>query len=155
MRILLDKGKMAWVSRCDSARVRQFNWWESDGYAVRALPRQGRKNSPLQLLHVFILGQVPGREIDHRDGDGLNCRRSNLRRTTHALNLANRGKPRGVYSSKFKGVSWHKARGKWRAYIKVAYRQRFLGLFPNEFSAALAYDRAARQHFGKFAITNL
>lgn len=148
----LNRGRMAKVSDRDYHRVRKFTWWESQGYAVRALPRRGKKNSPLQLMHVFIRGA--GEEWDHRNGDGLDNRRCNLRRATHALNLANRGKPRGEYTSPFKGVCWHRQKGKWRAYLKVQYQQKHLGLFDDAAEAAKAYDRAAKKAYGSFARTN-
>jgi len=57
-------------------------------------------------------------------------------------------------SSKYKGVAWHKRRGKWQAYIKIGDKIRHLGVFTDELAAARAYDIAARQHFGEFARPN-
>jgi hypothetical protein len=112
---------------------------------------RGEDGRPLRLqLHRLILPGVP--KIDHRDGDGLNCQRYNLREATEQQNQANRGKPAGSHSSRFKGVHWD--RGRWVAKIKVSRRQRHLGRFTDEAEAALAYDRAARAEFGEFAWLN-
>jgi hypothetical protein len=154
MTLLLTTGQSALLDSRDHAYARQFSWWFDGKYAVRALPRRGKKNSPLQLLQVFILGKKEGFEIDHRDGDGLNNTRKNLRWATHSQNLANRPKPKGCFTSRFKGVSWHTQRGKWRASIKVNYKQISLGLWDDEKDAARAYNIFARRFFGCFAKLN-
>lgn len=116
----------------------------------------GRANSRKSLLHRFLMPGVM--EIDHKDGNGLNCQRWNLRDVTRAQNMANAAKRLsngGVpLSSLWKGVSWREDRGKWRAYIFVGGRQRNLGHFAEEIEAAQAYDAAARETFGSFARLN-
>lgn len=139
------------MSRQDFSSAKKSVWWESQGYAMRALPRNGGATR-LQSLHVFILGSKLGLEIDHRNGNGLDCRRRNMRWATHSQNIANAGKRPG--SSQYKGVSWMKSKGKWRAVIKLHYRQYHLGLFTNEVKAAKAYDRAAKKVFKQYAKTN-
>lgn len=57
-------------------------------------------------------------------------------------------------SSRYKGVSYRKDRGKWVAYIRFGGRKRHLGTFEKASDAAKAYDRAAIEHFGEFAVTN-
>lgn len=54
-------------------------------------------------------------------------------------------------SSAFKGVTWEKRRGKWKAQIKVNYKNIFLGEFVSEAAAYEAYCQAAGIHFGEFA----
>ena len=55
----------------------------------------------------------------------------------------------------FKGVSWHKRTGQWRADICIQKRQIALGHFNEEVAAAAAYDAAAEKYFGEFARFNL
>lgn len=122
---------------------------------MRAMPRNGcgQKGKKFnQLLHVLILGKKKGFEIDHRNRNGLDCRRRNLRWATHSQNVANGPKRRG--SSRFKGVSWMTSKGRWRATIKRDYKQTHLGLFTSEVLAARAYDAAARYLFREYAKTN-
>jgi AP2 domain len=102
------------------------------------------------FMHDLIMGTRPGEQIDHKSGDGLDNRRSNLRRTTNALNQANRRRVRS--SSGFKGVS--KRAGRWRAYITVAGEFISLGSYATPEEAARRYDAAARERFGEFACTN-
>jgi len=99
--------------------------------------------------HRLIMGLCHGdrREVDHRDGDGLNNRRSNLRVTDSAGNQHNqRGKhPRHAGktpTSRYPGVCWNKARGKWQSGICLAGREIHLGRYDVEEDAATAYIRA-------------
>ncbi len=104
----------------------------------------------MQRLHRFLLGLTdPKIIVDHEDRNGLNNQRGNLRVATKSQNEANSCKQHGT-TSRFKGVSWNKRGGKWEA--QIAHRH--LGCFADEMSAALAYDTAARKHFGEFCNCN-
>jgi hypothetical protein len=96
-------------------------------------------------MHRLIMGAGPGQRIDHRNGDGLDNRRSNLRPTTNALNQANRRRIRS--KSGFKGVSWDSTKRErpWRAHITVNGRMKFLGAFATPEEAARAYDAATNE----------
>lgn len=89
--------------------------------------------------------------VDHKDGDGLNNRRHNLRGCTRRDNSANSRK-RQHTSSRFKGVSYNS--GKWLATIGYDRKTHYLGRYDTEEDAAMAYDRAALRHFGTFAKVN-
>jgi hypothetical protein len=106
------------------------------------------------FMHDLIMGTRPGEQIDHKSGDGLDNRRSNLRPTTNALNQANRRRIRS--KSGFKGVSRDSTKRErpWRAHITIDGQMKFLGAYATPEEAARAYDVAARQHFGEFACTN-
>ena len=47
---------------------------------------------------------------------------------------------RAGYSSKYRGVSWHKGHNKWRAEVRMDGKKVYLGHFDDEAEAALAYD---------------
>jgi HNH endonuclease/AP2 domain len=106
-------------------------------------------------MHRLILGLSPGdpEHVDHHDGDKLNNRRANLRIASVSQNLVNTRK-RLETSSRFKGVSWHPQTQKWRAYVGVGGKLKHLGLFPTQWQAALAYNRAAKEIYGDFARPN-
>lgn len=123
------------------------------GACAYVVSYEGRKTI---LLHRLILGN-PTKEIDHRDGDGLNNRRSNLRLATRAQNGANTRKTSRPTSSMFKGVSRENRAGRratGHAYIKVVGMRHTLGYFQDEEAAARAYDAAAKVAFGGFARLN-
>lgn len=94
-------------------------------------------------------------DVDHRDHNGLNNTRDNLRVATRSQNHRNRQKLPGNATSDYKGVSWDKARGRWTAHIKIGGKAKNLGRFEEELTAARVYDAAALRLFGSFALLNL
>jgi hypothetical protein len=92
-------------------------------------------------------------QIDHRDGDGLNNRRSNQRLATNTQNAQNRT-TRADSLSGFKSVSWHKLVKKWNARLCINSHEMNLGWFETKEAAAAAYNRAASRYFGEFARLN-
>jgi hypothetical protein len=91
--------------------------------------------------------------VDHRDNCGLNNQEHNLRSCTQAQNLANRGTTR-ISTSGFKGVTWDKARNKWKTAITSNGKMVNLGRFDNIEDAAKAWDTAAIIHHKEFAFLN-
>lgn len=103
-----------------------------------------------RLIWLMHYGAWPTMGIDHINGDPSDNRIENLRLATARQNNANRG--RGVHNtSGLKGVSFYKPRGKWRAFIRIAGKNRQLGSFHTAEAAHDAYVRAAKREFGDFA----
>lgn len=153
--IPLTQNKVAIVDDVDFNLVCQFKWhvhW--DGYHFYARRHTGRCDGkdPIITLHSFLVNPPPGFKVDHKDGDGLNNQRGNLRICTHAQNMRNRKPP--VSASLYKGLSWNKSYDRWRVRITVEGKCIFLGCFIDEKEAALAYDKAATQLHGEFARLN-
>jgi hypothetical protein len=98
----------------------------------------------------IILNAPKGIDVDHRDGDGLNNRRSNIRLATPSQNMSNHG-PHKQNTSGYKGVTWNKARSKWVAQISFNRRNIGLGYFTEKEKAIEAYRNAASVLHGEFA----
>lgn len=92
--------------------------------------------------------------MDHIDGDKLNNRMANLRLSDRTMNLGNVAKRRGPFTSRFKGVRYHRKTGKWQARIGHGRVNRHLGLYATEVGAAIAYNAKAIELFGEFARLN-
>lgn len=104
------------------------------------------------LMHVLIAGK----RRDHKDGNGLNNQRSNLRDATCSQNAANSRKRTGT-QSRYKGVTYQAAgcsRDKrWKAYI-TKDGQRISKNFATEEEAARWRDQKAVELFGEYARLN-
>ncbi len=135
--IPLTQGAVAKVNASDYALVSGFKWHlTSDGYAARSI-RGGKVR-----MHRFIIGPAIGQEVDHVSGDKLDNRRANLRLCSSRDNKANSRRRR-----------WHQYKGVTPSGTRFRARlgQQHIGMFDTAADAALAYDRAAVEAFGKFA----
>jgi len=156
-RIPLTQGFEATIDDEDYDRVNKFKWCvyydpkhRRTAYAIRGSWINGKSRQI--RLHRFILDVTdPNIKIDHKNHNGLDCRRQNLRIATHQQNLRNRQKTTSTTSSKFKGVT--SVRNVWRTQIWFGGRNH-IGYFRTEIEAAKAYDKVAKQYFGEFAKTN-
>lgn len=156
-RIPLTKGMFALVDDDMFDELNAYHWQASrnrDGgvwYAGRGA-YLGIKHRTI-FMHDQIMNPPAGLIVDHRNQQGLDNRRENLRICTHSQNLQNMRIPKSNKSG-FKGVSWHVVGHKWQACIRVNGKTLYLGLFADLIEAAHAHDRAAREHFGQFARLN-
>lgn len=93
--------------------------------------------------------------IDHINGVRDDNKISNLRLATLSQNRVNSAKSENT-SSKYKGVYWKSKDKKWVAQItaKPSRNRVYLGGFDTQEEAAIAYNEAAIQLFGEFAILN-
>lgn len=117
----------------EDAHLAAFAWRCHGSYAAR---------SPgTVLLHREVLGLVPGDGLqgDHINGDKLDCRRTNLRVGTQALNGQNI-----LRTSRYRGVTFEA--GRWRARATLGGRNKHLGRFNTEQEAAVAAAAFRAQH---------
>lgn len=156
--IQLTRGQVALVDAGDEEWVRQWRWHarriRHNWYASRTQYTAGQ---PYTLyLHAAIWerhnGPVPeGLLIDHSNRHGLDNRITNLRLAETWQNNVN-ARARG--RSKYRGVCYLRARGRWRARIKLHGVSYWLGYHDTEEEAARAYDARAVELFGEFARLN-
>ena len=139
-KIELSKGHYAIIDREDVERVCQFKWtalttpWTV--YARRTWRSEdGKQHST--YLHRFIIQPQPDQEVDHRDGDGRNCLRSNMRVATKSQQAHNQ-KKRNTNTSGHKGARFNSRAGKWVAYIGIGKQQIHLGSFTTKDEAVAA-----------------
>jgi len=157
MEIDLGKGHVAVIDDEDADLVVDFKW-----YAMRAphgkFYAAGWKHMPpgryFVHLHRLIANAQPGEIIDHADRDTLNCRRSNLRRSTTHQNCYNKGPRQRPHTSKYKGVHLVRNATRFRAAIGFKGKRIYLGHFLSEDDAARAYNVKALELFGEFAYLN-
>lgn len=133
--IQLTQGQVALVDDADVPLLSTRSWQAQprrDGQGCYAVSDGVR-------MHRLLLRAQPGQIVDHRNGDGLDNRRHNLRLGTQSGNCVNRRRTPGRY---LRGARPKK--GLWQAYIKFGGKQRSLGYFNTEQAAHEAYITEAR-----------
>lgn len=147
--IPLTKGKFAIIDQSDYELVSKYKWYACKGkrsgwYAIH------KSKSTIQM-HRLIMG-VTDRTvlIDHKDHNGLNNQRSNLRTANKFQNAQNANSKKNS-SSNHRGVHWNKTKRKW----SVQVQHKYVGHFKTESEAALAYNKKATELYGEFANLNL
>ncbi len=153
--IQLTQGKCALVDDADYEWLNQWKWYAFWNGSKWYSARNERVNFKKKMiyLHRFIINAPSGIEVDHVDGDGLNCTRENMRLCTSQQNKYNIG-IKSDNTSGYKGVTWNANRSKWQAQIKHGKQYKYLGLFDDLKEAARAYDVAALELHGDFARVN-
>lgn len=154
--IPLTQGKVAIVDAADydllsgrtwRAMKVKYTWYART--TVR-LP-DGRRTQI--LMHRLILGLTDKKiQADHRDGDGLNNSRANLRPATNAQNCANRHVRKVTINTPFWGVT--KKCNKWEVRVNIDGKNRYIGRYATAEEAAHARDVKAIELHGEFARLN-
>ena len=123
---------------------------------VRITTDKSRCYKAHRIVYFLQTERDPGvLQVDHVNGtsDPLT-----LRLALHGENRANSKKQQLINGKKcssiYKGVSWNKQRCKWEASINFQGKKFHLGYFINEIETAKAYNKAAIESFGEFALLN-
>lgn len=171
--IKLNRGKFAMVDDRDYARMKKIHWWVHFGRnTLYAIGKSYGRNGKTLYMHRMINKTPDGFETDHKDGNGLNNQRHNLRTSTGNQNNHNKGKYKNNTSG-FKGVSknytkYHRIlkTGEekityyycWEAAIWFLGKKYHLGKFPftnkGKKLAAKRYNDMAHYFHGEFAKLN-
>ena len=153
--ILLTQGLAALVDDADYDTLSQFKWHvhkdTNSAYAQRNAWIDGKRTTV--RMHRELLGNAAaGLDVDHRDRNGLNNQRCNLRTCTRGENARNK-KMRKDNVAGLKGVSIHKAcaLNPYSAQIYANGTRKSLGCFPTAELAHAAYCAAAIELHGEFA----
>lgn len=136
------------IDAADAHLVDDRNWYAK--VRPHTIYAHDRAGGPLHL-RLFPMAD----EVDHRDHDGLNCRRSNLRPLTGAKTRTLQNANTRAHKDGRIGLKGVRAlKGKYQARITVRGKRRPLGCFRTAEEAARAYDRAAARHFPGVAHLN-
>ena len=147
-----ETGEFRWLitaGRCQAGSL--AGHMKSNGY--RYIGFEGREYLAHRLGWAYRFGEQPPIELDHADREKGRNAESNLRPASRTENIGNNGILR-TNTSGYRGVSWDRRRSRWAAYIWLRSCKSHLGYFVDANAAALAYNDAARQHFGEFATLN-
>ena len=155
--IQLTKGQFAIIDDDDYEMISKNKWAASHGevgkiYAVKTLNMGGGRRKRI-YMHRVIMNAPLDKQVDHKNGNKLDNRRSNLRLCSKNENMRNRQRySRNTSGSK--GVRWYGYNGHshWVARIVVNRKNIHLGYFDRKIDAVGAYNTAAIRYHKEFAV---
>lgn len=147
----------------DHELISRYNWHIQKGrtslYAITNIKIDGAKRIKGKLqktvlsMHRLVMGTPDYFHVDHKDHNGLNNRKCNLRKCTRSQNAMN-SRLKKTNITGYKGVTFFKASNRYEAFIMHNKKQIHLGYFDTDIEAAKRYNEAAVQYFGEFAYLN-
>lgn len=154
----MTRGYEALVDDEDYEELNRYKWYavlsRNIHYAKRrGHIKEGETTERIEMSHAVLKPNIISK-IDHKDGNGLNNQRNNIRIATNAQNGANRSKISNNGSSKYKGVRLLRTNAKGETFWQARVTYVHIGVFSNEIEAAKAYDKAATKFYGEFARLN-
>jgi hypothetical protein len=156
--IPVNKGYKAKIDAEDYDRLMKHTWRviRKDSGRLKVVTNIVTAKGNRQVsLGQFLMNPPKGKMVyPRRFMEGLDYRKSNLIVCTMKERQRILPKSRHHGSSRFKGVSFISSIKRWRASIKVNGKSISLGAFQSEVDAALAYNQAAKDHFGDMAYQN-
>jgi hypothetical protein len=144
-----DKGFFTIVDDEDYIILKNIRWYLFNNNGK--LYAEGMVDSKKVRIHSFIVNPPKGSQVDHKDGNGLNNCKSNLRACTQQQNNFNRKKYK-INTTGFKGV--YRNHNRFVARINANKKQINLGNYVTAQEAAIAYDEGCILYHGDFALTN-
>ena len=154
--ISISRGMTATVDDSDFNSVKDYEWYAVPGYNTwYAMRWEGiRPQRKHVFLHRFLMGVSDSHVlIDHKNGNGLDCTRGNMRTCTRMQNTCNSVKQKSSAAG-YRGVYRDKNENFYSAQIEVNGNKIRLGYFKTKEDAARAYNDAAIKHHGEFAKLN-
>jgi hypothetical protein len=156
IRIPLGYNRFALIDPEDAIAVVQWRWSAAQTskdcwYARGTRTIDGVKEQT--YLHRLLMSPSKDEIVDHIDGNGLDCRRHNMRVGTQQQNTFNRNKRAGSKTPYF-GVYQLRNQKSWNARIRQGGQSHYLGYFSTPEEAARAYDKKAYELRGEFARLN-
>lgn len=141
---LIDQGDVDWFMNFPGG------WFIHRG---RGQPYVYSRTAPNRKLHRLLLNAEDGQLVDHRNRNGLDNRRANLRLADSRQNSWNSGPVAGK-KSKYRGV-WQHLNGRWTGrFTRPDGRRVSTGAHDTEEQAARAFDALAEEFRGDFAYLN-
>lgn len=138
--------RLCWVG--GNARKDTIAGVEHDGRYIR-ISIDGKPYYAHRLAWLYMTGEWPEDDIDHKDLNGFNNRWINLREATRTQNSGNVHK-RCTNTSGIKGIWWNKYHQKWTAEIMINQKKIHIGHFVVFEDAVKARHEADEKYFGQY-----
>lgn len=152
-RVPLTRALHAIIDAADAELISTYGCWQArwDASAkthyASATARQPCDRPSTIQMHRLLLNAQSGLLVDHRNHDGLDNRRDNLRLCSPTQNQHNLRGPQRNGTSGYLGVTWHRRDRRWQAAFVIAGRSHHVGNFSSAVEAAVARDAFVRERF--------
>jgi len=150
-------GEYVKVDDEDYVFLSQYKWnlWQRGilKYAVTTVPNEnGGKRKTVKMHRMIMQVTDPKIKVDHKNGDGMDNQKLNLRFGTTSQNAMNKK----AHKNRYKGVHIKKY-GTRIVYVATCTKdgQSYRRARMTEEEAALAYNEMAKELFGEFAHLNV
>lgn len=154
IKMYLTQGLFTILDAKDYPKIRQYKWYARKTpytfYASTNVNNSGKRKT-IQL-HRAITDAPIGMEVDHKDRNGLNNTRANLRVCTKEENQHN-ASIRKDNTSGFKGIYWMKSSSAWAVSIQAYGKRIYCGIYKSKNEAILVRDKKIRELHKDFAKT--
>lgn len=133
-----------------------LEWREREGYPICCSSGSGSEYET-QSAHRIVMKLTPQdkEEIDHKNRNRMDLRKSNLRIANRSDNMSNRSKfKRKDVTSKFKGVCSLKGKDYYQVRIQYNKKPITIGHYYSENASANMYNHYALKIHGEFAVLN-
>ena len=158
--LLLPSGRHTLIDADDFDRVAGVQWYvittRKTGRSSVIAPTKAAGRPAIVYLHRLLTDAPAGLLVDHQNHDTLDNRKANLRLCTKSQNAANSRPQRTKTRCPYKGV-YRVSRlttNPWQAYVYHHKKRKHLGYHATPELAAAAYNIAAREIYGEFALLN-
>lgn len=148
--IPLTQGKVALVDDEDFDRLSQYKWYAQKDRNTFYAHRRERKTRKIIRMHREIFDLNDAEIVDHKDRNGLNNTKENLRRSSYTLNQFNKKVSsdnklgiRGVSLSKYNKFS------KYRVHARLDGKQVYIGAFKSKEAAEEVYKSVIGHFYGE------
>lgn len=119
----------------------KYKWWIKPEKHTAYI--QTTINGKNVRFHRMLMKAKDGLFVDHKNRNGLDNRKSNLRLVSRSDNAKNSISKR-IGANRFKGISYCKEKRKWTSEIRIDGKRKYLGTFETDIEAAQAYNIIAK-----------
>lgn len=146
-------GEYTIIDTEDYDKVKDFCWFKvvgDKGDTYVEARTKGQFDRTLIKLHQVLCPCKKGLVPDHKNGNGLDNRKGNLRSITQRQNVLNSA-IRSDNTSGHTGVGYNKEIQKWTAVISIDKKVRYLGSYVNKEDAIKVRREAEELYYGEYS----
>lgn len=129
----------------------KYNHTNDEYYVVASVYHPDLQQSRPIFLHQFLM-DANGKDVDHKNNNTLDNRKSNMRIVEESNNSKNRKSRNKNNKSGYRNVSFYK--GKWIVQMQIDGKNKKIGSFDDVHEAGKFAEEMRQKYYGEFAGKN-